>query len=97
MKYRLPLSLIIASFVTTVASAQDAERTTLPPKFSYFTGGFALLFFAVFLFSFCFKMVRNLKTQKDTGKQMVLSSLKTAFLAALILIIGIYIYLNSGL
>lgn len=97
MKYRRPFSIIIANFVTTVASAKDADSTIIPPKFSYFTGGFALLFFAVFLFSFCFKMIRNLKTQKDTGKQMLISSLKTAFLAALILIIGIYIYLNSGL
>lgn len=97
MKYRLPFFIILASSIVTVAHAQDAENTSIPPKFSYFTGGFALLFFAVFLFSFCFKMVRNLKTQKDTGKQMILSSLKTAFLAALILIIGIYIYLNSGL
>lgn len=97
MKYRLPFFIILASSLVTVAHAQDVERTTIPPKFSYFTGGFALLFFAVFLFSFSFKMVRNLKTQSDTGKQILISSIKTAFLAALTLIIGIYIYLNSGL
>lgn len=96
MKYRLPLSILIASFVTTAASAQDAERTTIPPKFSYFTGGFALLFFAVFLFAFCFKMVRNLKTQKESGKQMMYSSLRLAFITALLLIIGIYFFLSNG-
>lgn len=96
MKFRILLFTTLASSVATMALAQETEKSILPAKFSYFTGGFALLFIAVFLFSFCFKMVRNLKTRKESIKQMMNHSLRLAFIIALLMIIVLYFFLSNG-
>lgn len=95
MKYRIPLYILISGTISNPAYAQGSDKTDLSAKFSYFTAGFALLFFAVFLFTFCFKTLRNQKTQEKSSKQIAWSSLRIALLSALLLIIGIYVFLNS--
>jgi NADH:ubiquinone oxidoreductase subunit 5 (subunit L)/multisubunit Na+/H+ antiporter MnhA subunit len=76
------------------ALAQGTEHTMQAALISYFAGGFALLFCAVFAFSYTIKSILNSKSQQWTNKQILKSSLRWALIIALILVVGIYLILR---
>ena len=76
------------------ALAQGTEQTMQAALLSYFAGGFALLFTAVFAFSYTIKSILNSRTQQWTNKQILKSSLRWALIMALTLVVGIYLFLQ---
>jgi hypothetical protein len=76
------------------ALAQGTEHTMQAALISYFAGGFALLFCAVFAFSYTIKSIINSRSQQWTNKQILKSSLRWALIIALIMVVGIYLFLQ---
>ena len=90
---KIPFIAILA-LIPTSALAQGTEQILGTAMLSYFAGGFALLFTAVFAFSYTIKSILNSRTQQWTNKQILKSSLRLAFLIALVLIVGVYLFLK---
>lgn len=96
MKYIKSIILFFfASLSSVIAFAQGTEYALGAAMFSYFTAGFALLFIAVFAFSFIIKTIVQQKAPQRTTKQIVYSSLRLAFIIAVVLILGIYLFLTN--
>ena len=76
------------------ALAQGTEQIMQAALISYFAGGFALLFCAVFAFSYTIKSILNSRSQQWTNKQILKSSLLWALIIALVLVVGIYLFLR---
>ena len=74
--------------------AQGTEQILQAALLSYFAGGFALLFTAVFAFSYTIKSILNSRSQQWTNKQILKSSLRWALIIALIMVVGIYLFLQ---
>jgi hypothetical protein len=94
MKPKFLFFVILTTTFFNTAFAQGTEAVLEAAMLSYFTGGFALLFIATFLFSFAIKTIINQKTKKNTSKEIVFSSLRIAFATALALIFVIYLFLS---
>ncbi|MES2478969.1 MAG: hypothetical protein V4561_07775 [Bacteroidota bacterium] len=95
MKQKWLVMFIAAGSCWNSAKAQGTEKAIGAAMFSYFTAGFALLFFAAFAFSFVIKTIINQKSPKWSGKQILYSSLRIGLITAVALIILIYLFLRS--
>lgn len=95
MKQKWLIMLAVAGSCWNGAKAQGTEKAIGAATFSYFTAGFALLFFAAFAFSFVIKTIINQKSPKWSGKQVLYSSLRIGLITAVALIILIYLFLRS--
>lgn len=93
LRNKVPIIAILA-LIPASALAQGTEQILGAAMLSYFAGGFALLFIAVFAFSYTIKSILNSRSQQWTNKQILKSSLRLALVIALIMIIGIYLFLK---
>ncbi len=93
LRNKIPLIAILA-LIPASALAQGTEQILEAAMLSYFAGGFALLFTAVFAFSFTIKSILNSRNHQWTNKQILKSSLRLALLIALVMIVGIYLFLK---
>jgi hypothetical protein len=95
MKQKWLVMFAAASSCWNSAKAQGTEKAIGAAMFSYFTAGFALLFFAAFAFSFIIKTIINQKSPKWSRRQVLYSSLRIGLITAVVLIILIYLFLSS--
>ena len=95
MKFLFATVTLLSSIQSDSKEAQVISSAWSSGRISYFTAGFAILFTAVFLFSYCFKTIINQKQQHQSSKQILRSSIFLALAVALGLIIVLYLFLNS--
>lgn len=88
------LFIALLALLPARALAQGTEPILGTAMLSYFAGGFALLFTAVFAFSYTIKSILNSRSQQWTNKQILKSSLRLALLVALVMVVGIYFFLQ---
>ena len=93
LRNKTPFIAILA-LIPASALAQGTEAVLGTAMLSYFAGGFALLFTAVFAFSYTIKSILNSRSQQWTNKQILKSSLQLALVIGFVMIVGIYLFLQ---
>lgn len=88
-------NLLILTTITSKAIAQGNEKALNSSYLSYFTAGFGLIFVAIFAFTFIFRLVANQRHKNKSTKQLFNASLRLALILSLVIIIALFMFLNS--